>query len=53
MEGGVDDDILKFLVQSFRNRQVTRYTPQRIKRKRVKHRVRVVYSLNARKVPHA
>ena len=46
----MNDDTLKSLEQSFRNRQMTRYMPQRIKRKRVKQRVRVVYTLNAKRV---
>ena len=50
LSSDVDDNALRSLEQYFRNRQVTQYTPQRIRRKRVKRRVRVVYSLSAKKV---
>ena len=47
----VDDEKLKSLEQYFRNRQVTQYTPTRIKRKSPKKkRVRMVYEMKAIKL---
>ena len=50
LDQDVDEEKLRSLEQYFRNRQITQYTPRRIKRKPLKKRVRMVYELRATKI---
>ncbi len=50
LEQDVDEEKLRSLEQYFRNRQITQYTPRRIKRKPLRRRVRMVYELRATKI---